>query len=197
MRRIGMAEVPSTFMLKPGDEAPEFALPDPAGAEHPLADLAGSDGTLVVFACNHCPYVIHLADALGSFAREAGQRGVNTVAINSNDVANYPDDAPEKMITFAQSHGWDFPYLIDEDQQVAKAYGAACTPDFFLFDARRRLFYAGQFDKTRPRGGQSPSGDDLRQALDAMLAGDPPPAGQVPSTGCNIKWKAGNAPEWF
>lgn len=191
---MGMAETPSTFMLKPGTVAPDFTLPDGAGRSHSLNESAGGQGTLVFFACNHCPYVVLLADALGKMAAELREKDIATVAISSNDVENYPQDAPDKMIEFAGQHGWDFPYLHDESQQVAKAYGAACTPDFFLFDGGRRLFYAGQFDDSRPRNGRQPDGADLRAAVAAMLAGGAPPANPRPSTGCNIKWKAGQEP---
>lgn len=186
-----MAETPSTFMLKPGDAAPDFTLPDPAGAPHALARIAGPAGTLVVFACNHCPYVVMLADLLGRLAAEWKERGIACVAISSNDVANYPQDAPDLMAEFARAHGWDFPYLYDESQEVAKVYGAACTPDFFLFDGGLRLFYAGQFDDSRPKNGRAPDGGDLRGAVDAMLGGAAPPENPRPSTGCNIKWKPG------
>jgi peroxiredoxin len=193
---MGMAETPSTFLLGPGDPAPAFELPDPAGERHALSDLLGPRGLLVVFACNHCPYVVHLADRLGELAREWTAAGLASVAISSNDVGNHPQDGPELMAEFAARHGWDFPYLYDETQEVAKAYGAACTPDFFLFDAEGRLFYAGQFDDSRPKNGQAADGRDLAAAVGALLAGAPAPAAR-PSTGCNIKWKPGNAPPYF
>jgi len=192
-----MAETPSTFLLKPGDAAPAFRLPDPSGAVHELAGLAGPKGLLVVFACNHCPYVIHLADRLGELARDWKDAGVGTVAVSSNDIDNYPQDRPELMAEFADRHGWDFPYLYDADQAVAKAYGAACTPDFFLFDAERRLYYAGQFDDSRPKNGQSADAGDLAKAVSSMLAGEPRPESPRPSTGCNIKWKPGSEPAYF
>ena len=186
-----MAEVQSTFLLQPGDAAPEFALSEAGTGEvRSLAAVAGAAGTLVVFACNHCPYVVHVADELGRLAGELRGRGVATVAINPNDAAAYPDDAPERMPAFAAAHGWRFPYLIDATQDVARAYGAACTPDFFLIGADRRLFYAGQFDATRPGRGV-PTGGDLRAAAEAMLAGGWPPARPAPSSGCSIKWKPG------
>ncbi|NNC90081.1 MAG: thioredoxin family protein [Akkermansiaceae bacterium] len=192
-----MSEVKSTFRLKTGDEAPAFSLPDPTGKVHRLGDVAGEKGTLVVFACNHCPFVVHLAQHLGSFAAEAAARGIATAAISSNDVENYPADAPDKMTEFAASHGWNFPYLYDESQEVAKAYGAACTPDFFLFDRDRKLFYAGQFDASRPKSDTAITGADLQAAVDALLAGEAPPADPFPSSGCNIKWKPGNEPPYF
>lgn len=192
-----MAEVLSTFVLQPGDSAPAFQLPDTQGRVRSLEDTKGPSGLLVVFACNHCPYVIHLADALGDFAREIADQGVNTVAIMPNDFEKYPDDAPELMASFASAHAWDFPYLLDETQQVAKAYAAACTPDFFLFDRDLKLAYAGQFDDSRPRSGLQPHGGDLGEAVRRMLAGEAPLPRPYPSSGCNIKWKEGNEPEWF
>jgi len=191
-----MALAFSTHELKVGDKAPPFELPDAWGKEYSLRDVAGKEGTLVVFACNHCPFVIHLAKELGELAREISVKGVNTVVINSNDLVNFPQDGPLPMRNFAQEYGWDFPYLIDESQMVAKSYGAACTPDFFLFNAEGRLSYAGQFDGARPRSGEKATGDDLRDAAGVMLAGKAPKKG-VPSSGCSIKWKPGNEPRWF
>ncbi|BCU75964.1 thioredoxin family protein [Luteolibacter sp. LG18] len=191
-----MAEVLSTFLLKPGDRAPHFSLPTADGIVTNLDDVLGANGLLVVFACNHCPYVVHLADALGDFAREIESRGVGTVAIVSNDLEKYPQDGPEHMKEFAATHAWDFPYLIDADQKVARAYAAACTPDFFLFDADLNLTYAGQFDDSRPRGGLQPTGGDLGEAVRRMIAGEPPMIRPYPSSGCNIKWKPGNEPTW-
>lgn len=192
-----MAEVRSTFNLRPGDAAPEFQLPAPDGTIHDLHGVRANSGLLVIFACNHCPYVIHLADALGAFASEIESEGVGTVAISSNDIEKYPADAPEHMATFAAGHGWNFPYLYDETQEVAKSYGAACTPDFFLFDRELRLYYAGQFDSTRPKSGETPTGDDLRAAVRGMLAGAEPPVRPCPSSGCNIKWRSGSEPPYF
>lgn len=191
-----MAEVTSTFELRFGDNAPPFELPDAWEKRHSLRDVAGKEGTVVAFACNHCPFVIHLAKELGELAKEISGKGVNTVVINSNDLVNYPQDGPAPMRRFAEENGWDFPYLIDETQMVAKSYGAACTPDFFLFDAVGHLAYAGQFDATRPRSGEKATGDDLREAVGKMLAGEAPKKG-VPSSGCNIKWKPGSEPKWF
>ncbi len=191
-----MARTPST-MLELGTPAPDFSLPSPiSGDTVSLSDYRGKP-LLVVFACNHCPYVLHILDAFADFAREYGNKGLNIVMINANDVANYPDDSPEKMVELAREHGFDFPYLYDESQQVAQAYRAACTPDFFLFDADHRLYYRGQFDASRPRNDEPVTGADLRAAADALLAGQPAPSEQVPSLGCNIKWKAGNEPEYF
>jgi len=192
-----MSEVLSTFRLHPGDPAPEFSLPDAENRLVSRADASGPAGLLVVFACNHCPFVSHLADALGDLAREISLQGIHTVAINSNDVGRYPQDGPELMKTFAAEHAWGFPYLIDESQEIAKAYGAACTPDFFLIDGEGRLFYAGQFDDSRPRSGQEAHGGDLREAVRRLLDGEEPLARPYPSSGCNIKWKVGNQPEWW
>lgn len=189
-----MAEVLSSFYLNPGDSAPDFFLPDADGVKFSRDEVAGAEGLLVVFACNHCPFVIHLADALGSLARELAGQGVSTVAINSNDLDKYPQDGPEEMKPFATGHRWDFPYLIDESQDVAKAHGAACTPDFFLFNNGGKLFYAGQFDDSRPRGGREPHGGDLREAVRRMLGHEEPLARPYPSSGCSIKWKPGNEP---
>lgn len=192
-----MAETHSTFSLRPGDAAPAFQIPAPDGTRHDLHAVRGNAGLLVVFACNHCPYVIHLADTLGGLACEIESEGVATVAISSNDIEKYPADAPEHMADFAAEHGWNFPYLFDETQEVAKAYGAACTPDFFLFDHELRLYYAGQFDATRPGSGQPATGDDLRAAIKAMIAGQAPLLRPIPSSGCNIKWRAGGEPPYF
>ncbi|MES2921034.1 MAG: thioredoxin family protein [Verrucomicrobiota bacterium] len=191
-----MAEVQSTFQLSPGDAAPDFSLPDADGRLVTRTEAAGRRGLMVVFACNHCPFVIHLADAMGEFAREISDKGVNTVAINSNDLEKYPQDGPEPMKAFAAERRWDFPYLLDESQEVAKAHGAACTPDFFLFNSDGKLFYTGQFDDSRPRSGQQPNGGDLREAVRRMLGGEQPLVRPYPSSGCNIKWKPGNAPEF-
>ena len=190
-----MSEVLSSFQMSPGDPAPEFSLPDAVGRAVSRAEAVGDCGLLVVFACNHCPFVIHLADALGEFAKEIAPLGINTVAINSNDAERYPQDGPEPMNEFAAHHHWNFPYLIDESQSVAKAHGAVCTPDFFLFNGIQELFYAGQFDDTRPRGGQAPHGGDLRESVRRMLHGEEPLVRPYPSSGCNIKWKPGNEPE--
>ncbi len=182
-------------MLKLGTEAPEFALPDPDGKTWTLADRAPA--YLVMFICNHCPFVKHVADEIAALGRDYGQRGVAVYAISSNDVEKHPDDSPEKMKTEAKQRGYTFPYLYDADQSVAKAYDAACTPDFYVFDSRRRLAYRGQLDGSRPGNDVPVDGRDLRSALDAVLAGEAPDAEQRPSVGCNIKWKPGNAPAWF
>ncbi len=190
-----MAEVLSTFELRYGDNAPGFSLPDAHGKVYSLRDVAGDEGTIVVFACNHCPFVIHLAKELGELAREVSEKGVGTVVINSNDLENYPQDGAEPMKRFSEEQGWDFPYLIDATQMIAKSYGAACTPDFFLFDGEGKLVYAGQFDDSRPGRGKA-TGYDLRTAVGKMLEGEVPEKG-IPSSGCNIKWKPGNEPRWF
>jgi peroxiredoxin len=192
-----MAEVLSTFRINHGDGIPDFELPDFAGQRVSRAKAAGPNGLLVVFACNHCPFVVHLADALGTAAADFAALGVGTVAINSNDLENYPQDGPQPMAEFAARHDWKFPYLLDESQQVALAFGAACTPDFFLADAAGRLFYAGQFDDTRPSGTAAANGGDLREAVRRMTAGEQPLERPYPSSGCNIKWKDGARPAWW
>lgn len=183
-------------MLELGTKAPDFALPDPSGKVVSLADFDGKPALLVAFICNHCPYVKHIADGFAAFAREYGEKGLSVVAISANDAGAYPEDAPPAMAEVARAHGYTFPYLYDESQQVALAYQAICTPDFFLFDADRRLVYRGQFDDSRPKGDAPVTGESLRIAVDALLDGRPVPAEQMPSVGCSIKWKPDNAPEW-
>lgn len=190
-----MSLTPST-MQELGKPAPNFTLPDPDGNTVNLADFAQSPVLMVVFMCNHCPYVKHVRDKFLEIVREYEPKGVATVAINSNDVANYPEDSPERMKEEAQTHQYPFPYLYDETQEVAKAYGAACTPDFFVFDSDRKLVYRGQMDGSRPENGKPVNGEDLKAALDAALTGKTPPSPQLPSMGCNIKWKPGNEPEY-
>jgi peroxiredoxin len=180
-----------------GSRAPNFALPDPDGRIHTLADFDSAPALLVVFMCNHCPYVKHVADELAKLAREYQQRGVAVVGVNSNDFQSYPDDSPKKMAEESRQRGYTFPYLIDEKQEVAKAYRAACTPDFYVFDKEQTLVYRGQMDDSRPGKHVPVTGKDLRAALDAVLAGKPAPAQQHPSLGCNIKWKPGNQPDYF
>lgn len=192
-----MAEVPSTFNLKVGVAAPDFQLSDGSGKSHALTDLKGEKGTLVIFCCNHCPFVVMLAQKIGDIARSYKKKGISTVAISANDVEHYPQDAPEKMTAFAKKYAWGFPYLYDATQAVAKAYGAACTPDFFLFDKKGKLFYAGQFDDARPGNGVPVTGQDLKQAMDFLLEEKAPVSDARPSTGCNIKWKSGNEPAYF
>jgi len=150
-----------------------------------------------VFACNHCPYVIHLAKPLADLADEMKPKGLHTAAISSNDAEKYPQDGPERMIQFAKENSWHFPYLYDATQEVALDYGAACTPDFFLFNAQGTLFYTGQFDDSRPKNGQVANGKNLRDAIQRMLAGQSPPSPAYPSSGCNIKWKPGLQPNWW
>lgn len=191
-----MVRTPST-MVPLGTEAPDFALPDTSGRTVRRDDFDGADALLVVFMCNHCPYVKHLKEAIADYAWEYQEEGLAVVAINSNDVESQPEDAPAKMKEDAERHGYPFPYLFDESQEVAKAYGAACTPDFFLYDSDFRLAYRGQFDGSRPGNDEPVTGADLRRATEAVLAGEDPPSEQIPSQGCNIKWKAGNAPDWF
>jgi peroxiredoxin len=191
-----MALTPST-MLPLGTTAPDFQLPDTDGKIVSLADFKNAPALVVIFMCNHCPYVILIRDGLAKLARDYAARGVAIVGINANDVKNYPDDSPARMKAEVQSVGYIFPYLYDESQAVAKAYRAACTPDIFLFDKAQKLVYRGQFDDSRPGNGISVTGKDLRAALDAVLAGQPAPSTQKPGMGCNIKWKAGNEPDYF
>ena len=191
-----MVLTPST-MLPLGTPAPDFSLANVDGQIVSLQDLAQGKALLVMFLCNHCPYVKHVADHLAILGQEYQQRGVAVVGISSNDVPNYPADSPEQMVAEAEARGYTFPYLYDETQEVAKAYRAACTPDFYVFDADRKLAYRGQLDASRPDSGIPVTGTDLRAALDATLAGTPPTEDQQPSIGCNIKWKADNAPEYF
>lgn len=188
-----MALTPSS-MLPLGTAAPPFRLPDASGRLVALEDFAGEPALLVMFLCNHCPYVKHVADAVALFAREHAGRGLAIVAISANDAERYPDDAPAEMAREEKRRGYVFPYLYDESQAVAKAYHAACTPEFYLFDRERRLVYRGQFDASRPGNGVPVTGADLRAAVDALLAGRPVPADQKPSVGCSIKWKPGNEP---
>ena len=189
-----MALTPSTMKLSLGAAAPDFRLPDPYGEMHSLADFAGKPALLVAFICNHCPYVKHVAPAFAQLAKEYLAKGVGVVAINSNDLATHPDDSPTMMKSEIGQRGYTFPYLVDETQSVAKSYHAACTPDFFLFDKDHKLVYRGQMDGSRPGNNQPVTGKDLRDALDAVLAGRPVAEEQRPSMGCNIKWRPGNEP---
>ncbi len=192
-----MVRTPST-MQELGTPAPDFRLLEPAtGKYRSLEEFKEAPALLVVFMCNHCPYVIHIREALAEFAREYQPKGLAMVGINANDADNYPDDSPEKMVEEVKKAGYTFPYLYDADQSVAKAYRAACTPDFFLYDADRKLVYRGQFDDARPRNDEPVTGKDLRAAVEAVLAGKPVPEEQKPSLGCNIKWKPGNEPDYF
>jgi peroxiredoxin len=184
-------------MLPLGTQAPDFRLPDPSGKAVALADFKGAPALLVIFMCNHCPYVKHVRDGLARLARDYRPRGVAVVGINSNDAVNYPADSPAKMAAEASAAGYVFPYLYDESQAVAKAYRAACTPDLYLFDQDQRLIYRGQLDDSRPGNGVPVTGQDVRAALEAVLAGKPVVPTQRPSIGCNIKWQPGNEPEYF
>ena len=187
--------ISSTTELPLGTKAPDFALPNIDGTTVALRDFADAPALLVMFICNHCPYVQHLRGHLARLVTEYQAKGLAAVGINSNDVERYPDDAPDKMAEVAQTYGFTFPYLFDESQEVAKAYRAACTPDFFLFDTQRNLVYRGQYDDSRPQSNIPVTGKDLRAALDAALAGRPGPRDQKPSVGCGIKWKPGNEPK--
>ena len=183
-----MARTPST-MLDLGTAAPSFVLPDVDGQTVSLEDFDAAPALLVMFICNHCPFVKHVRDELARMGREYQDRGAAIVAISSNDAVAYPSDSPDAMRVEKREAGYTFPYLFDESQDVARAYHAACTPDFFLFDEDRRLVYRGQLDDSRPGNGVPVTGRDLRGALDAVLEGRPVPTDQRPSLGCNIKWK--------
>lgn len=192
-------------MMDLGTQAPDFLLPNTENQNVSLSDFQDQQVLVVAFICNHCPYVIHIAPALAKLADEYQPKGVGFVAINSNDVENYPADSPAKMREEKALRGYNFPYLFDETQKVAKAYDAACTPDLYVFNAERKLVYRGQFDDTRPfrissgnyDSRDQSTGDDLKQALDTILAGQTPHPEQRPSIGCNIKWKPGNEPNHF
>jgi peroxiredoxin len=191
-----MVRTPST-MLPLGTRAPDFTLPNVDGRLVSLASAAGPKGTLVMFICNHCPFVKHVADQLAALGRDVMPQGIGIVAISANDVATHPADSPEQMVREAEERGYPFPYLYDATQEVAKAYHAACTPDFFLFDGARSLVYRGQLDASRPGNDVSVTGADLRAAIEAVVAGRRPAENQTPSIGCNIKWKPGNEPGYF
>jgi len=188
-----MALTPST-MLELGTRAPQFSLPGTDGKTVSLDDFAKAQALLVMFLCNHCPYVKHVQSGLAKVTADLAKRGVGVVAISSNDVSTHPDDSPELMKVEKERAGYVFPYLYDESQKVAQAYHAACTPDFFLFDAARKLVYRGQMDSSRPGNGVEVTGEDLRAAVDALLAGKPVAKEQRPSIGCGIKWKPGMEP---
>lgn len=193
-----MVKTQST-MLPLGTAAPDFSLINVDGTTVSLADFKDAPALLVAFMCNHCPYVIHIADAFAQLAGEYQQRGAAVVGISSNDVSNYPQDSPEQMVHEAEQRGYTFPYLFDETQEVALAYHAACTPDFYVFDKDQKLVYRGQMDDSRPKTDDPKpvTGADLRAALDAVLAGEPVSENQTPSLGCNIKWKEESTPEYF
>ena len=188
-----MANTPSK-MLALGTQAPPFKLPDPTGRLWTLEEVCGKNGILVLFICNHCPFVIHIAGELARIGRDFPAQGIGVVAINANDVEHYPADRPELMAVEAKARGYSFPYVYDATQTVARAYQAACTPDIFLFDAKFRLVYRGQLDQSRPGNGVPVNGADLRQAATALVHGEPISSLQTPSIGCNIKWHRGSAP---
>ena len=187
-----MALMESTMMAL-GTEAPDFTLPDAASQNAPVplrVYTEGAKATLVMFICNHCPYVVHVVEQLAALGRDYQPKGLKLIAISSNDVTRYPQDGPREMAGFAKMHGFTFPYCYDESQEVAKAYDAVCTPDFFLFDADLKLAYRGRLDESRPGSGKPVTGADMRAALDKVLAGESvPEREQVPSAGCSIKWK--------
>ncbi len=177
-------------MMDLGTPAPPFSLPDTVSGDIlSYDDVKGSKGTVVIFSCNHCPYVIHVIAEIVAIAREYMAKGVGFVIISANDAEHYPEDAPDKMSIVAKVLQFPCPYLYDENQEVAKAYEAACTPDIYLFDAQKKLYYRGRLDASRPGNDVPLTGEDLRDALDRLLLGDPPPEKQYPSAGCNIKWK--------
>ncbi|PIV85073.1 MAG: thioredoxin family protein [Nitrospirae bacterium CG17_big_fil_post_rev_8_21_14_2_50_50_9] len=177
-------------MLPLGTIAPPFTLPDPVdGGEKRLNELKSDKATVVMFICNHCPYVKHIREELVSVSSEYIKKGISFVAVNANDAGNYPDDSPQRMKEVAEAFGYPFPYLYDESQETARAYKAACTPDFYVFDGDLKLVYRGQFDDSRPGSGIPVTGKDLRGALDRILRGEPVSPDQKPSMGCNIKWK--------
>lgn len=185
-----MARTPSN-MLPLGTKAPHFSLPDTvSGSTLSLTGIQGEQATVIMFICNHCPFVKHVFEGIVRLAQDFQHRGVGFVAISSNDVVNYPDDAPEKMTEVAKNEGFTFPYLYDETQEVAKSYDAACTPDFYLFDSELKLTYRGQLDDSRPENGLPVTGNDIRAALESTLQKEPVKGLQKPSIGCNIKWKA-------
>lgn len=191
-----MVLTPST-MLDLGTTAPDFTLNSADHKPYTLAEQSIDKGLLVIFMCNHCPYVLHIAARLTDKIRDYQKQGISVVAINSNDSSSYPDDSPEKMITLSKSFGFSFPYLVDETQDVAKIYQAACTPDFFLFNKNKKLVYRGQFDNARPGNKEPITGEDLSAAVNALLAAGSIDLEQKPSMGCNIKWKPGNEPNYF
>jgi thiol-disulfide isomerase/thioredoxin len=192
-----VAAVPST-MLPLGTSVPDFRLPDAVtGQDVSPADFADAKALLVMFICNHCPYVQHVMPELGKVAHDYGDDGLAVIAINSNDLKAFPQDAPPAMKQLAEDQAWTFPFLMDESQAAAKAFRAACTPDFYLFDKRRRLVYRGQLDDSRPKSDVPVTGRDLRAAIEATLGGKEVPSDQKASMGCNIKWMPGNEPEWF
>lgn len=193
---IGMARTPST-MLALGTPAPDFSLPDTNGNLVSLSQFQGQKGLIVAFICNHCPYVQMLRSSLAQSAKEFQAQGLGFVGINSNDADNFPEDSPEKMAQEVEQQGYEFPYLFDADQAIAQKYQAACTPDFYLFDSELKLVYRGQYDNARPNSGIEVTGENLKKAVSDLLAGQKIDPVQKPSLGCNIKWKAGNEPQYF
>jgi peroxiredoxin len=192
-----MARTPSQ-MIDLGTEAPNFQLPDVvSGKTIGLDDFPNAKGFMIAFICNHCPFVQLIRHEFARYGREYTERGIAVIAINSNDIDAHPEDGPDPMRDDARRFGYTFPYCLDEDQSVAKAYQAACTPDLYLFDADRRLVYRGQFDAARPGNDVPVTGKDLRAATEALLAGQPIPTDQKASLGCNIKWRPGNEPAYF
>jgi peroxiredoxin len=192
-----MVMTPST-MMSLGTRAPDFTLTNAVdGKEVSLSDFADSKALLVMFICNHCPFVVHVRDEFGKIEKEYQAKGLRIVAINSNSLETHPQDGPEHMKEQATELGWGFPFLFDGTQEVAKAYHAACTPDIYLFDGKMNLAYRGQLDGSRPGNDEPVDGKDLRAAIETVLAGNPVPADQKPSAGCNIKWTPGNEPEYF
>lgn len=189
-------------MQEIGSLAPSFELPDVRegnlkSCNVSLQECKGEKGTLVIFLCAHCPFVVHMESFFPEMSRRLEKSGVKVVGISSNDVENYSADSPENLAKMAQKHSWDFPLLYDETQEVAKAYRAACTPDFFLYDGELKLFYRGQLDSSRPGNGKPLDGKDLYEAVEALAQGKASPEKQYPSAGCNIKWKRGNEPDYF
>ena len=193
-----MALTPSTMILPLGTKAPDFDLPDAvSGRKISLKTFQDKKALLVMFICQHCPYVQHIKAELAKLGRDYAGKSIGIAAISANDAANYPDDSPENLKAMAKELGLTYPFCYDESQAVAKAYTAACTPDFFLFDDGRKLIYRGQLDDSRPGNGKPVTGRDLRAAIEAVLAGRPVSSDQKPSIGCNIKWKPGNEPSYF
>jgi peroxiredoxin len=184
-------------MLALGTAAPDFSLLDINGKTVSLSDFRGKKGLVVIFMCNHCPYVKHVAPELVRVVKDYADQGIAFVGISSNDAEAYPDDSPAAMKLEAAKHGYTFPYLYDADQSIAKAYRAACTPDFFIFDANQRLVYRGQLDDSRPKTDRPLTGKDIREALESLLAGKPISEQQKPSIGCNIKWRPNMEPDYF
>ena len=190
-----MVKTPST-MLEIGTQAPDFGLPEPLTGQ--LVNLSDYQDcpVLIVFSCNHCPYVLHIIRSFAEFSSDLQQRGIACIMINANDVEKYSDDSPQNMVRMAHQYNFEFPYLYDESQQIALAYQAACTPDFYLFNDTHQLVYRGQYDGSRPGNDVAVTGADLRAASEALINGDPIPEPQLPSVGCSIKWQAGNEPQY-